>query len=40
MAYDVVVRNGRVVDGSGFGSFRTDVGMVDGVITRVGRIRA
>ncbi|HLM17060.1 MAG TPA: amidohydrolase family protein, partial [Acidimicrobiia bacterium] len=39
MAYDVVIRNGRVVDGSGFGSFRADVGVVDGVIARVGRIR-
>ena len=32
MAYDVVIRNGRVVDGSGFGSYRGDVGIVDGVI--------
>ena len=39
MAYDVVIRNGRVVDGSGFGSYRGDVGIVDGVIARVGRIR-
>ena len=30
MAYDVVIRNGRVVDGSGFGSYRADVGIVDG----------
>src|SRR5690242_12900095 len=39
MAYDVVIRNGRVVDGSGFGSYRADVGIVDGMIARVGRIR-
>src|SRR4051794_7437153 len=39
MAYDVVIRNGRVVDGSGFGSYRADVGIVDGLIARVGRIR-
>src|SRR4051795_1108405 len=39
MAYDVVIRNGRIVDGSGFGSYRGDVGIVDGVIARVGRIR-
>ena len=26
MAYDVVIRNGRVVDGSGFGSYRAEVG--------------
>ncbi len=39
MAYDVVIRGGRVVDGSGFGSYLADVGIADGVITRVGRIR-
>jgi N-acyl-D-aspartate/D-glutamate deacylase len=39
MAFDVVIRNGTVVDGSGFGSYRADVGVVDGVIARVGRIR-
>jgi N-acyl-D-amino-acid deacylase len=39
VAYDVVIRNGRVVDGSGFGSFRSDVGVAEGRITRVGRIR-
>ena len=30
MAYDVVIRNGLVVDGSGFGAYRADVGIVDG----------
>ena len=39
MAFDVVIRNGTVVDGSGFGAYRADVGIADGVITRVGRIR-
>ncbi len=38
MALDLVIRNGTVVDGSGYGSYRADVGIVDGVITRVGRI--
>ncbi len=32
MAYDVVIRNGLVVDGSGLGSFRGDVGIIDGRI--------
>ena len=37
--YDVVIRNGTVVDGSGLGSFRADVGIVGDRIARVGRIR-
>jgi N-acyl-D-aspartate/D-glutamate deacylase len=39
MAYDVVIRNGTVVDGSGQGSFRADVGVVGDRIAFVGRIR-
>src|SRR3984885_13889630 len=39
MAYDLVIRNGTVIDGSGLGSFRADVGIVDGAIAFVGRIR-
>ena len=38
MAYDVVIRNGFVVDGSGLGSFRADVGVVGDRIAAVGRI--
>ncbi|MGA7417872.1 MAG: amidohydrolase family protein [Acidimicrobiales bacterium] len=38
MAYDLVIRNGTVVDGSGLGSFRADVGIVDDRIASVGRI--
>jgi len=38
MTYDVVIRDGTVVDGSGFGSFRADVGIVGDRITAVGRI--
>ena len=38
MAYDVVIRGGRVVDGSGLGSFVADVGIVGDRIARVGRI--
>lgn len=37
--FDVVIRGGTVVDGSGFGSFRADVAVADGVIVRVGRVR-
>jgi N-acyl-D-aspartate/D-glutamate deacylase len=39
MSHDLVIRNGTVVDGSGFGSYRADVGIDGGVITSIGRIR-
>jgi N-acyl-D-amino-acid deacylase len=39
MRYDLVIRNGTVVDGSGLGSFRADVGVVGDRIAFVGRIR-
>ncbi len=36
--YDLVIRNGRVVDGSGMPAFNADVAVKDGRITRVGRV--
>src|SRR5215813_6723697 len=39
MTYDLVIRNGTVVDGSGFDAFRADVGVVGDRIAHVGRIR-
>jgi N-acyl-D-aspartate/D-glutamate deacylase len=39
MSYDLVVRNGMVVDGSGLGAYRADVGVIDGRIATIGRIR-
>jgi N-acyl-D-aspartate/D-glutamate deacylase len=39
VAYDLVIRNGTVVDGSGLGSYRADVGVVGDRIAFVGRIR-
>jgi N-acyl-D-amino-acid deacylase len=39
VAYDLVIRNGTVVDGSGYGSFRADVGIVGDRIAFVGRIK-
>lgn len=38
MAYDVVIRNGFVADGSGLGTFRADVGVVGDRIAKIGRI--
>ncbi|MBI3827600.1 MAG: amidohydrolase family protein [Candidatus Rokubacteria bacterium] len=40
MPYDVIVRNGMVVDGTGFARYRADVGIKDGRIVEIGRIRA
>lgn len=39
MRYDVVIRNGTVVDGSGVARYRADVGVRHGVIATIGRIR-
>ena len=38
MAYDVVIRNGTVVDGTGLPGYRADVGIQGGLITAIGRI--
>ena len=38
MSYDLVIRNGMVVDGSGGARYRGDVGVSDGRITRIGRL--
>jgi hypothetical protein len=37
MAYDLLIRNGIVVDGTGFSRYRADVAIQDGTI--VGKIR-
>jgi N-acyl-D-aspartate/D-glutamate deacylase len=39
MAFDLVIRNGSVVDGSGLPAVRADVGVEGGRVTKVGRIR-
>jgi N-acyl-D-aspartate/D-glutamate deacylase len=39
MAYDLVIKNGMVVDGTGFARYRADVAVKDGTIAEIGRIR-
>jgi N-acyl-D-aspartate/D-glutamate deacylase len=39
MAYDLVIRNGVVIDGSGLPRYRADVGVRHGRIVTIGRIR-
>jgi N-acyl-D-amino-acid deacylase len=38
MSYDLVIRNGTVIDGSGRPRLRADVGVAGGTITTIGRI--
>jgi N-acyl-D-amino-acid deacylase len=38
MAYDLVIRNGTVVDGTGTARKQADVGIVDGKVTELGKI--
>ena len=40
MAYDLVIENGMVIDGSGAARYRADIGVKDGKITEIGKINA
>src|SRR5919204_6523297 len=39
MAYDLVIKNGVVIDGSGLPRYRADIGVKHGRIVTIGRIR-
>ena len=38
MTYDILIKNGRIVDGSGGPSYRSDVGVKDGKIVEIGKL--
>jgi len=38
MSYDLVIKNGMVVDGSGSARYRADIAITDGKIARIGRV--
>ncbi len=39
MPYDLVIKNGTVIDGSGAARYRADVGVKDGIVREIGRVR-
>ena len=40
MAYDLIIENGMVIDGSGMARYRAAIGVKDGKIVTIGRINA
>lgn len=39
MAYDLLIKNGTVIDGTGFSRYRADVGISHGTIAAIGQLR-
>jgi N-acyl-D-aspartate/D-glutamate deacylase len=39
MTYDLVIKNGMVIDGTGFARYRGDLGIKDGTIATIGQLR-
>ena len=39
MQYDLIIRNGMIVDGSGMARYRADVGIAGGRVATIGKIR-
>lgn len=39
MAYDLLIRNGRIVDGSGMPAYRGDLGIRNGKVAEIGKLR-
>ena len=39
MQYDLIIRNGTVIDGSGMPRYRADIGISAGKIASIGRLR-
>ncbi|MFT7653689.1 MAG: N-acyl-D-amino-acid deacylase, partial [Candidatus Azotimanducaceae bacterium] len=38
--FDLVIKNGRIVDGSGLPAFLGDIGIKDGIISKIGKVDA
>ena len=39
MAYDLMIKNGRIIDGSGMPAFRGDIAVRHGKIVAIGKLR-